>query len=131
MKRIVIIGLILLVGVALLIVPLMKDDGRNVTTETKDPAVFLFKGPLAVVGDQKVTIGVGVNSDEIDQLQLIFNDSVLNVWSQPKGELSFTYALGKHGIGAKSLSLRSVLKNGKTVVESRITRVLSDITPER
>ncbi len=131
MKRIVIISLILVVGAALLIIPLMNDGSGTVKTETKDPAVFLFKGPLAVVGDQEVKIDVGVNSDEIDQLQLIFNDSVLNVWLEPKGELSFTYALGKHGIGAKSLSLRSVLKNGKTVVESRITRVLSDIKPER
>ena len=94
MKRIVIIGLILLVGAALLIMPLMNDGGNTITAETKDPAVFLFKGPLAVVGDQEVTIEVGVNSDEIDQLQLIFNDSVLNVWAQPKGELSFTYAVG-------------------------------------
>lgn len=131
MKRVVIISLIVLVGAALLIVPLFTNKGGEVITETKDPAVFSFKGPLAVVGDEEVKIGIQVNSDEIEQLQLIYDDSVLNTWNKPTGELSFGYALGKHGIGAKSLSLRSVLKSGKTVVESRITRVLSDIKPER
>lgn len=131
MKKVVIISLIVLVGVALLVVPLLNGNGNTIPTETKDPAVFAFKGPLAVVGDEEVNIGIVVNSEEIQTLQLIYNDSVLNVWENPTGELSFSYALGKHGIGAKSLSLRSVLKNGKTVVESRITRVLSDITPER
>lgn len=131
MKRIVIISLIVLVGAALLIVPLLNKNGNNTVAVTKDPAVFAFKGPLAVVGDEEVNIGIEINSDDIQLLQLIYNDSVLNAWDNPKGQLSFKYALGKHGIGAKSLSLRSVLNSGKTVVESRITRVLSDITPER
>ena len=131
MKRIFIISLILLVGAILLIFPLIRDEKGSIEEDKREPAVFLFNGPLAVIGEEEVTIGISVNSNEIDRLQLIYNDSVLNSWLNPRGELSFTYALGKHGIGAKYLSLRSTLNSGKTVVESRITRVLSDITPER
>lgn len=131
MKRIVIISLIVLVGAALLIVPMLNKPSNTISSKEKDPAVFAFKGSLAVKGEEEVTIGIDVNSDKVETLQLILNDSVLISWNKPKGHLEFTYAFGKHGIGAKSLSLRSVLASGKTVVESRITRVLSDIIPDR
>lgn len=130
MKRFLIIVSIILVGGMILVFPLLNNEDP-VVVDHKAPAEFTFAGPLAVVGDQNIKIGIHVNGEDVKQLQLIYDDSVLQTWQNPEGDLSFEYSLGKHGIGAKALSLRSVLLSGRTVVESRITRVLSDIEPEK
>ena len=129
MKKGLILGLIVIVGIAFLVIPLLRDTGPE--ADSSSPVEFMFQGQLAVVGNQDVTIKIKVNSTDVSRLQLIFDDSIIQQWEGPKGELSFSYIFGSHGVGAKGISLKATLENGRTRSVGRIVRVLSDIVPEK
>ena len=64
MKKYILIGLVVLVGGALLIAPLLKDDAPVVNnTKKKGAAVFTFKDNLATVGDEVVPLEIEINKD--------------------------------------------------------------------
>lgn len=128
MKRYLIIGLILLVGATFIIVPLLKNNTPDLT----DPAEFNFDGNLATRYGQDTPIAFTVNRDDIQLLELIYNDQVVESWKTPKkGKLSVVLDADFFGVGTRPLVLRSKLSDGTLEeADSRMIRVLSDISPK-
>lgn len=129
MKKYIIIGLLLLVGGVFLLKPLFTDGGETDPTEEVLPAQFKFEDNLATVGDEKAPLEISINGDDIEKLELYYNDSVLKTWKNPKGQLNFTLEAGLFGVGTRTLNLLSTLKDGSSFVDNRMVRVLSDIIP--
>jgi glutamine cyclotransferase len=132
MKKYLIFGLLILALAAFVIVPFFKN--KNVVSEQAAddlPAMFSFKENLATKGDEVVTLKIAVNSSEIKQLELIYNDSVIAMWDQPKAAISYSFKAGELGVGTRSLILHSLLKDGSTFDDERMVRVLSEIVPEK
>ncbi len=130
MKKNIVIGLIVLVGGALLIYPLFKDDPSGLRPKKEIPAEFLFKENLATIFNQEISIDVKVNST-VELLEVIFNDSVIESWNSPAKQIAFQFNPNSFGVGTKTLLLRSTLEDGSTFVDNRLVRVLSDIIPEK
>ena len=126
MKKYIIIGLLLLFIGTVVIVPMLKNDSEEGTTL---PATFLFKDNLGSIWDKADELKIQVNTDDIEKLELVYNDSVFKTWTKPKGILKYMFNASYFGLGTKGLSLVSTLKNGQVVNDDRLVRVLSDITP--
>ena len=130
MKKYIVIGLIVLVGGAMLVYPLINDKKVVVHTKKENPAEFLFKENLATIFNQEISIDVKVNST-VELLEVIFNDSVIQSWNNPAKQIAFQFNPNSFGVGTKTLLLRSTLEDGSTFVDNRLVRVLSDILPEK
>ena len=128
MKKYVIIGLLLLAGLAMIIGPLLQNE--KVIEQDVHPAEFAFDANLATRWDEVVPLKMRVNSEDVVKLELTYNDSVVQTWTNPKGELNLEFNAGYFGLGTRSLVLLATLKDGTTFMDSRMIRVLSDIKPE-
>lgn len=128
MKKYIIIGLLLLAGFAMVVGPLLRDN-KPVEPEI-NPAEFSFEANLATRWDEVVPLKIRVNSEDVEKLELIYNDSVFNRWTNPNGEIAVDFNAGFYGLGTRSLVLLSTMKDGTTFMDNRMIRVLSDITPE-
>lgn len=131
MKKYIIIGLIVIVGGVFLLKPLFKDEVIEDNPKEILPALFSFSDNLATVGDEKAPLEITINNDEIAKLELLYNDSILKTWKNPKGKLSFTLEAGVFGVGTRTLNLLSTMKDGSSFVDNRMVRVLSDIIPQK
>lgn len=129
MKKYIIIGLLLLVGGVLLLKPLFNSGSEDGPLEEVLPAIFKFEDNLATVGDEKAPVEIIVNSDDIEKIELYYNDSILKTWKNPKGKFSYTLEASLFGVGTRTLNLLSTLKDGSSFVDNRMVRVLSDIVP--
>lgn len=131
MKKYILIGLVVLVGGALLIAPLLKDDSPVVNNpKDNSAAVFTFKDNLATIGDEVVPLEIEINK-EVQKMELFYNDSLIKTWESPKGNLTFDFSPGKFGVGTRTLNLLSTLEDGTSFVDNRMVRVLSDVIPEK
>ncbi len=128
MKKYIIIGLLLLAGLAMILGPLLRDD--HVVEPEINPAEFAFEANLATRWDEVVPLKIIVNSEDVVKMELIYNDSTFHSWDNPKGELAIDFNAGYFGLGTRSLVLLSTLKDGSTFMDNRMIRVLSDIKPE-
>ena len=129
MKKYIIIGLLILVGAVFLIKPLLNGSAEVDPTEEVLPALFKFEDNLATIGDEKAPLEIVINNDDIEKLELYYNDSILKTWKNPKGKINFTLEAGLFGVGTRTLNLLSTLKDGSSFVDNRMVRVLSDIIP--
>lgn len=127
MKKYLIIGLILAVIGAMVIVPLLKDNGGD---EEQIGATFEFKENLATRWDEAVNIKINVNADDIQKVELFYNDSLFQTWMKPSKTISYLFKAGFYGLGTRSLKLVSTREDGTTYEDERMVRVLSDIVPE-
>lgn len=130
MKKYIIIGLLILAAAAMVIGPMLSKNNGGGTIEEDAPALFGFKDNLATKWNEVVPLSISVNSKEIEKLELIYNDSVFNVWKNPKGTLQVNFNAGYYGLGTRNLVLLSTLKDGTTYMDNRMVRVLSDVKPE-
>ncbi len=130
MKKNIIIALLILIGGVLLIYPLIKNKEIVVPEKKVNPAEFLFKENLAAIYNQTISIDIKVNSP-VQLLEVIFNDSVIQSWSNPKGEIAFQFNPNTFGVGTRRLELKSTLEDGSIFIDNRLVRVLSDIHPEK
>ncbi|MBL1278978.1 MAG: glutaminyl-peptide cyclotransferase [Fluviicola sp.] len=129
MKKYIIVGLIVFVGGFLLLKPLFSN--KIIDVPVKDsPAVFLFKEHLATVRNQPISIEVKVN-EELEKLEVVFNDSIIQTWTKPKGKMSFNFDPSPFGVGTKSLNLVATLQEGTTFTDNRLVRILSEIIPKK
>ena len=128
MKKYVIVGLIIIVGGALLIYPMLQTDDPIV--EYPAPAEFKFVENLATVGDEVVPVSISV-SEKLSKLELYYNDSLFTTWTNLNKDVSFDLKAGVFGVGARTISLLATLTDGSEYTDTRIVRVLSDIVPER
>jgi glutamine cyclotransferase len=129
MKKYIVIGLIVLVGAAFIIGPMLKGSEGDDPTEDQAPATFAFEENLATKWNQLVPISIDVNMKDVKKLQLIYNDSVFKTWIAPKGNLTFQLDAGYFGLGTRSIVLLSTLNDGTTYTDNRMIRVLSDVKP--
>ncbi len=131
MKKYIIIGLIALVGIAFLIQPLLNNDPKNIEVDADNlPAKFVFQDNLATIGDQQVDLSIEV-TESVERIELLYNDSLLQSWDKPAKTVMFKLNAGMFGVGTRTLNLISVKKDGRSFVDNRMVRVLSDIVPEK
>ena len=130
MKKYIIIGLIVIIGVVLLVVPLFNDEPIIVEDNTEPPAIFAFQENLATKGREKVQLEIQIN-DTVEKLELFYNDSLFGSWKNPKSSFNLELDAGIFGVGARTLLLVSTLKDGSSIADDRLVRVLSDIIPKK
>lgn len=126
MKKSIIIGLIVLVGGALLIYPFLKKG------EFDGPyAKFNFiQDDLAMHVGETVELKIDVLYDEVTKLEVLLDDKPLKSWKSPNGQVLFALKGTDQLMGAHLISVRSVSEDGLMTRDDRNLRVLSDITPE-
>ncbi|GAB5417120.1 MAG: hypothetical protein Crog4KO_19860 [Crocinitomicaceae bacterium] len=137
MKKYIVIGLIVLVGGALLIVPLMKDDdnptgsGTRIQPPPPEPlaAQFAFDQNLAAVCNMLQTIEIQVKEKDIASLKVSFDGNIIKSWDNPTGNVSFPFT--GTVVGTYSFNLIAKMKDGSEVIDERSVRVVSEITPQR
>ena len=123
----IIILLILVLG-AFVTIPLMRSCESN--SEEVDMARFDLPGSPAAKYGTDIPIKF-IIPEGLVKVELIYNDSVFQTWNNPKAQTR-TVALRTdyYGVGSRNLVLRSTFKDGTSMDNSTIVRVLSDITPE-
>ena len=129
MKKYIVVVLIVLVGGALLIYPLFKDDTHGVV-EQPLPATFDFQDNLAAKIGEKTPLTILVN-EPVERLELMYYDSLLARWDNVSKNQKFDFDPGIFGVGTRGISLTSTLKDGKQKSDNRLVRVLSDVVPQK
>lgn len=128
-KQIGIIVIIILVIGGFVFGPML---GGGKGEEDTLAANFTFSQNMASVFGKKIPLSFKVSRDDIAQTSILLDDSLLKTWKNPKiGEISFSLDVSFFGLGAKTLSLVSVLKNGQEQNDSRLLRILSDQAPKQ
>jgi glutamine cyclotransferase len=129
-RRIAIIGLLVVLIGAFLLAPLLKNCSGS-ETSTGFPASFNFEENLATKYGVDVPIAFTVNEDAIKQVELMYNDSVFKTWTAPKkGKLVFQLQADYYGLGTRGIVLRATRNDGTIEEDSRMIRILSDISPK-
>lgn len=124
MKKYIVIGLILLVGIVF-----VWDAFRP--KQLDNPAEFLFKSNLATEWDNEVDLVFDVKESGLEKIEIIYNDSVFQTWENPKkGKTTYKFNAGYYGLGTKNLSLVSTRIDGSRASDDRLARIVSDLTPE-
>lgn len=129
MKRYVILALLILAIGAFILVPMLQNNGSD-DIESGFPASFNFQGNPATEYGKSIPIAFTVNSDEVKTVELIYNDSVFQTWTSPKGVITYLLEADYYGVGTRPLALRSTLNDGNIEDDTRMLRVLSDIAPK-
>lgn len=93
------------------------------------PAIFSFSDNLSTVYGETIPLKIKVLEKNIEQLDLLFEDSVFRTWKNPQADFEFQLNLEGYGLGAKSIRLISRLSDGSEFADTRILRILSDVSP--
>ena len=111
----------------MVLVPIIQGNEED---EIITGAKFAFTDNLETTWNNEIPLEINVNSDDIKELELVYNDSIFKIWKNPKGKITLPFNAGYFGLGARSISLISKMKNGEILTDNRLVRVLSDIKPE-
>jgi glutamine cyclotransferase len=130
MKKYFIIGLIIIIIGAFVLGPLLNGSKSEETVEEVMPAKFKFQDNLATKWDEVVPIEIEINQDDIAQVELVYNDSVFQIWEAPRKEIKYAFNAGFFGLGTRKLDLLVRMKDGTRFIDNRMVRVLSDVEPE-
>lgn len=125
MKRFVIIALLLLAIGAFVLGPLLNGSSSSVNELA---ATFVLKENFLSTYGKTMDLEFTINKD-VEKVEIIYNDSVFKTWVKPTGKLTIGLRTDYYGVGAKTLTLRSYLTGGGTEEDTRIVRILSDISP--
>jgi glutamine cyclotransferase len=129
MKKYIVIGLIVAVIAAMVIVPMLNRNGSG-NSEIDTPAEFTFAENLATKWNDVIPVSFEVKNEDVEKVELFYNDSLFQTWLKPEGKVTFQFNAGFYGLGTKSISLISTLSNGETYSDDRLVRIVSDIKPE-
>lgn len=131
MKRFAIIALLILLIGAFILVPLLKNKGDDDDFSSGFPASFALDGDIGAKYGEAIPIAFTVKDADIKQVQLIYNDSVFKTWDAPKpGKQVFRLDASFYGLGTRYIVLRSIRNDGTQEEDSRMLRVVSDISPK-
>ena len=99
MKKYLVVVLIVLVGGALLIVPLLKDDGTDpIETDSRPTAaVFDFKGDPGTFAGKESTLKIKLVEKGLKKIEVVYLDKVLQTWNNPSGNLKVVFTPVKVG----------------------------------
>lgn len=125
MKKYIIIGLLLLFVGTVVIVPMINNKEEDTTL----PATFLLTDNLASILNKEDLLEIKINSDDIEKLELVYNDSIFQTWTSPKGIIKYNFNSSCYGLGTRTLSLIARMKDGQVINDDRFVRVLSDVIP--
>lgn len=135
MKKYIVVGLIVLVGGALLVGPLLQGDPEpgSETDPVREyvqlPARFSFEQNLAAISNTSQTVQVSVLQKDIAKLEVDYNGEIIQSWDNPTANVSFPFAGNE--VGTFSFDLVATMKDGSQLRDERSLRVVSDIAPER
>lgn len=127
----IIIILIAIIGSFVIIPMLNKHEIPNEETTPDIAAQFTFSENLGASYGDKIPLSFTINDKNVRNVSLYFDDSLLKVWENPKGKVSFMLNLTYFGLGAKTLNLVSRLSNGTEQSDLRLIRILSDVSPRQ
>lgn len=131
MKKYLIIGLLLVAAAAFVLAPLFRSNPIEPAVETEVPAKFTFQENLITAFGNNITIEADIFSDEIQKIEVVYDDTVLFVKNNPRGKISLSFDGTYRGVGARNLDLLVTMKDGKSYIDNRIVRVVSNVEPER
>lgn len=127
-RRYGIIVILILVLAAFILVPLMRSGGGSEETEM---AEFELPGPLIQVRFGDVAPIKFRVPEGLAKVELLYNDSVFETWNNPKAQTrTVAMQTNFYGVGSRPLVLRSTFKDGTSLENSCIIRVVSDVVPE-
>ncbi len=126
MKKYIIIGLIVLVGGALVLYPFLKEDPFEGPYAKFD----FIQDDLAMHVGETVELKIDVLYDNVTSLELLLDDEPIKSWKSPKGQLSYSLKGTDELLGGHRITVRAVTADGERD-DFRGLRVLSDITPEK
>lgn len=102
-----------------------------ITSSKKEESVrFTFKENLATEWNKAIPIEIAVNA-EVKRIDVFYNDSLVNTFSNPKEKVKFTLNAGYFGLGTRILTLKAYGADGTVLEDERLLRVLSDVVPDR
>lgn len=128
-KQIAIIGLLVLVA-GFFIYRAFFMGGEEITT-AEAMGRFTFQENLQGKYNEVVPIEMEITGKDVVKAELIFNDSVIKVWNNPSGKLTFDLDASYYGLGARPLVLQLTDKAGNVRTDERMFRVVSDVAPEQ
>jgi glutaminyl-peptide cyclotransferase len=126
-RSIFIIVVLIAVVAAFVLGPLL---GNKNSEETIKAAHFDFDENLAAKYGELIPLKIVIPSEEITKLELFYNDSLFQTWNNPSKDIMYDFKASFFGLGAKQLTIQSTMKNGNIATDSRLVRVLSDVSPE-
>jgi len=133
MKKYLVIGLIVLVGGALLIAPLFTDVPEEPPIHSDEltlenlPAKIDFEGNPGTIFGKESTLKIKIQKPDIAKLEMKLDGVVMETWKDPKNQVEFTFV--PKNLGSYPLDLVITMKDGKTYSDSRALRIISDIAP--
>lgn len=130
MKKGIIIGLIVLVGGALLIIPLLKKDDPEVVVQTIDPVKFSSPNNIGGAINESVKVEIEIVSDDVVKLALTLDGEELKEWKNPKGIVAHSIDLKDFGLGIKNIQISSKSSDGSTFSDGKQLLIRSDIKPK-
>ena len=132
-KRIsIIIVLFLLIG-AYFIIPLVDNFEPKNKDEVTDEilAHFNFSDDISLKFGASKKLSYEVVGKNISKIELIISDQSVQTWNNPTGKINFEFDSKDYPLGAHELKI-NIYKNNQLISEdSRLIRVLSDVTPSR
>ncbi|TNE75478.1 MAG: glutaminyl-peptide cyclotransferase [Bacteroidetes bacterium] len=131
MKKYLIIGLLLLAAGAYILAPMFRSKPIENNTVNEAPALFDFQENLITTYGTNITIEASILSDEVAKVEVVYDDTVLYVKNDPKGKVSLSFDGTYRGVGSRGLDLMVTMKDGRTFVDNRIVRVVSNLQPEK
>ncbi len=133
-KKYIVITLIVLVGGALLIGPLIRsnpdtpDPGSiKRPVDIKLPAEFGFDQNLAAITGVTQNVEIQVNQKDIASMEVDFDGTIIQKWDDPTGNVSFPFSATI--LDTYPIKLTVTLKDGSQTTDERLVRVVSDIPP--
>lgn len=127
MKKIVIISLLIIFAGAFIYK--IYIDSQLDTSDVR-AASFTFEENLAIVKNKEAKIEIEISNPEITSLELKLNDSTLQKWKNPKGNVSYLFKTQKQNLGTKKLTLIATLADNSIENDERLLRILNDKKPE-
>jgi glutamine cyclotransferase len=129
------IGLFVVLGLLLaayLIIPLIDNMGPKTeeVIQEEELAQFSFADNLSIIYGKKRALSFHVTSKDVSSIELVITDKVIQTWNSPKGKISFQFDSNQFPIGAQEIKINIYKKNILVAEDSRLLRVLSNISPK-
>ena len=128
MKKYIVVGLIVLVGGALLLGPLLNTKEVTGDKKLSKKVQFGFKESLALKFNHKVTLDI-INNNA-SEIVLIYGGKEVKRWSAPKEDTLYYSIIGGE-LGTKEIILQAKLEDGTIQTDRRFIRVISDVIPKQ
>lgn len=132
-KRIsILLFLVILIG-SYFIIPLFDNFEPTKTEEANDEifAKFIFSDNLTLRYGVEKKLGFKVFSSNLSKIELVISDKLIQTWNNPKGVKYFVFNSNEFLLGAQEVKLNIYRNNTLISEDSKLIRVLSDVSPKK